>query len=200
MARISRGHSFHQLSAAAVDFSVCSSSVRVYCCGGHDCTAVRPAVIITPSHIFNQALSSKSFLLHLQLKYFKGSFQDPTQFFSIPLMNAVARELSQSYARSAAAATRTPAAAANTVIQWQPRMAKFPHPSLQTTSLLGQVLSSFVFASLMFGFVTQVGRKIWARVTTTCRSDLWHRPPVEFAAACGVGMWAKEIRRFTVVL
>src|SRR5689334_3629050 len=85
-------------------------------------------------------------------------FQDPTQFFSMPLINAVARELSQSYVRSSSAAARTPAAAANTVIQWQPRMAKFPHPSLQTTSLLGQVLSSFIFASLMFGFVTQVGR------------------------------------------
>jgi hypothetical protein len=41
--------------------------------------------------------------------------------------------------------------------EWSPRMVRFPHPSLQTVNLLGQVLSSFIFASLMFGCVSQVG-------------------------------------------
>jgi hypothetical protein len=93
----------------------------------------------------------------LQVKYFKGSFQDPTQFFAVPLVNAAARELTRhAIASNPGSVAGLAAAAAGEGLNWSPRLAKFPHPSLQSSSLLGQVLSSFIFASLMFGFVTQV--------------------------------------------
>jgi hypothetical protein len=96
--------------------------------------------------------------LRLQVKYFKGSFQDPTQFFAVPMVNAAARELARHAIASnpGAVASGLGLGSGGEVLQWAPRLAKFPHPSLQSTSLLGQVLSSFIFASLMFGFVTQV--------------------------------------------
>ncbi|KAF6264706.1 hypothetical protein COO60DRAFT_16234 [Scenedesmus sp. NREL 46B-D3] len=92
------------------------------------------------------------------VKYFKGSFQDPTQFFAVPMVNAAAREL----ARHAIASQPGSAAGAGGAgeLDWSPRLVKFPHPSLQSSSLLGQVLSSFIFASLMFGFVTQMSNLV----------------------------------------
>jgi hypothetical protein len=105
-------------------------------------------------------------------------FQDPLNFFQLPFINAVARELSRSYVATAAAAGADDAPLAPDGFVWAPRMAVFPHPSLQSTSLLAQVLSSFVFAALMFGFVTQVGG--W------CRGEAWRAPaaPRCNAAAC----------------
>lgn len=117
-----------------------------------------------------------------QVKYFKGAFQDPVNFFQMPLINAVSRELSRTYVKAAAANTAAAAAggglvedsrsssipplalaaslvngsSSSTAFDWAPRMVRFPHPSLQTVNLLGQVLSSFIFASLMFGCVSQV--------------------------------------------
>jgi hypothetical protein len=38
---------------------------------------------------------------------------------------------------------------------------RFPHPNLETSSFLGSVLAAFIFASLMFGFVSQVSG--WGR-------------------------------------
>lgn len=96
-------------------------------------------------------------VLGAQVKYFKGIFQDPTQFFSMPMTNAVARELSRRLVVTAPASLVLPDPEA-AFVEWAPRLVKFPHPSLQTTNLLGQVLSSFIFASLMFGSVTQVSR------------------------------------------
>jgi hypothetical protein len=78
----------------------------------------------------------------------------------------VARELSRSVVARAAAITATPGAAAAAAagasagLEWSPRLVRFPHPSLQSTNLLGQVLASFIFASLMFGFVTQVSEAV----------------------------------------
>ena len=87
----------------------------------------------------------------MQTKYFKGTFQDPTTFFQVPLMSAVAREVSRDYL-----AKTQP----GEPFIWQPALARFPHPNLDTQSLLGNVLAAFIFASLMFGFVTQVSRVI----------------------------------------
>ncbi len=36
-------------------------------------------------------------------------------------------------------------------------LVEFPHPTVATNSVLGQVLGPFVFAAVMFSFVTQVG-------------------------------------------
>lgn len=86
------------------------------------------------------------------VKYFKGDFQDPTTFFQIPLMNAVARE-----AAWGALLRKSPDATPS--FSWRPQLLSFPHPYLQSQSLLGGVLAAFIFAALMFGFVTQVGRR-----------------------------------------
>eukprot|EP00879_Flechtneria_rotunda_P013739 GHRR01014351.1.p1 GENE.GHRR01014351.1~~GHRR01014351.1.p1 ORF type:complete len:558 (+),score=120.29 GHRR01014351.1:287-1960(+) len=103
------------------------------------------------------------------VKYFKGSFQDPTLFFQVPMMNAVARELSRTFFAAAAAVDSSSNSAmlpaldddvTGGVLSWRPQLVKFPHPSLQTSNLLGQVLSSFIFASLMFGFVTQMSNLV----------------------------------------
>jgi len=64
-------------------------------------------------------------------------------------MNAVAREIARG-----ALLKKSPAAAA--AFKWEPRLLGYPHPYLQSKSLLGGVLAAFVFAALMFGFVTQV--------------------------------------------
>ncbi|GBF88378.1 ABC transporter A family member protein [Raphidocelis subcapitata] len=84
------------------------------------------------------------------VKYFKGSFQDPTSFFQMPLMNAIAREA----ARGAILRQKGPAAAAE--FSWAPRLVTYPHPYLLSTSMLGGVLAAFIFAALMFSFVTQM--------------------------------------------
>jgi hypothetical protein len=83
------------------------------------------------------------------VKYFKGEFQDPTTFFQVPLLNAVARE-----AARGALAKASPEGAAG--FRWAPRLFAFPHPYLQSKSLLGGVLAAFIFAALMFSFVAQV--------------------------------------------
>jgi hypothetical protein len=113
---------------------------------------------------------------HLQVKYFKGAFQDPTLFFAVPLVNAAARELARhAITTNPGGVAGLTAAAANSseVFEWAPRLAKFPHPSLQSSSLLGQVLSSFIFASLMFGFVTQVGVGVRAVGRGSVMCCLW---------------------------
>jgi len=104
----------------------------------------------------------------LQVKYFKGTFQDPVNFFQLPMINAVARELSRSYVARATSSSNSSNSSSSSsrsasglvssaaAFEWSPRMVRFPHPSLQTINLLGQVLSSFIFASLMFGCVSQV--------------------------------------------
>jgi hypothetical protein len=91
------------------------------------------------------------------VKYFKGTFQDPTMFFALPLQSAVAAAL----AREAVAAALESGSGPDALnpageLEWAPRLAPFPHPGLPSSDLLGQVLASFIFASLMFGFVAQV--------------------------------------------
>ena len=85
-------------------------------------------------------------------KYFKGTFQDPNQFFQLPLISAVSREAAHLLLeRSGGSAGGNATAPA-----WAPALAAFPHPGLDTVNLLAGVLAAFIFASLMFGFVAQV--------------------------------------------
>jgi hypothetical protein len=96
------------------------------------------------------------------VKYFKGKFQDPTTFFQLPLMSAVARELARAAVldlNGGANATTTAAPP----FKWAPRVAAFPHPNIQGASLLGGVLAAFLFAALMFGFVTQMANLVSER-------------------------------------
>ncbi|KIY94620.1 hypothetical protein MNEG_13341 [Monoraphidium neglectum] len=67
----------------------------------------------------------------------------------IPLMNAVAREAARG------ALLRVAPERAGSFV-WVPRLLSFPHPFLDSKSLLAGVLAAFIFAALMFGFVTQV--------------------------------------------
>ena len=95
------------------------------------------------------------------VKYFKGSFQDPTTFFQMPFMNAVAREAARAAVlrKAAAGAPLAPSPA----FKWAPRLVAFPHPFLQSTSVLGGVLAAFLFAALMFGFVSQMAALVGER-------------------------------------
>jgi hypothetical protein len=109
------------------------------------------------------------------VKYFKGQFQDPTTFFQVPLLNAVARE-------SARAALSRDAPEAAVGFRWAPRLLAFPHPFLQSKSLLGGVLAAFIFAALMFSFVAQVGAGAGARElsgsrTASARGRAGRQPP-----------------------
>ena len=42
-------------------------------------------------------------------------------------------------------------------LTWDVGLKTFAHPTIATTSVLGQVLGPFIFAACMFSFVTQVG-------------------------------------------
>jgi hypothetical protein len=64
-------------------------------------------------------------------------------------MNAVAREAARG------ALLRVAPERAGSFV-WVPRLLSFPHPFLDSKSLLAGVLAAFIFAALMFGFVTQV--------------------------------------------
>ncbi|KAF8060280.1 ABCA2 [Scenedesmus sp. PABB004] len=129
--------------------------------------AARPDGVLGAVHFTRLTNTSIAYVVasNSTLKYFKGTFQDPTTFFSVPLMSAVARELARHFAASAppgaaaAAALRLGGAGALQPpgeLEWAPALAPFPHPSLQTSSSLGQVLAVFIFASLMFGCVAQI--------------------------------------------
>jgi hypothetical protein len=106
------------------------------------------------------------------VKYFKGSFQDPVNFFAVPMINAVGRAIAQLYANSSTSERTNMLLSENhmlltgssdrgddAAVQWRPRLGKFPHPSLESggMQLQGQILAVFIFASLMFGCVSQVG-------------------------------------------
>jgi small-conductance mechanosensitive channel len=104
------------------------------------------------------------------VKYFKGSFQDPVTFFAVPMINAVGRAIAQFYANSSTdklltgnnmLLTGESDNAGEAAVLWRPRLGKFPHPSLESggMQLQGQILAVFIFASLMFGCVSQVGLK-----------------------------------------
>jgi hypothetical protein len=141
------------------------------------------------------------------VKYFKGSFQDPVNFFAVPMINAVGRAIAQLYANSSTdmsfsennmLLTRSSGRADDAAVQWRPRLGKFPHPSLESggMQLQGQILAVFIFASLMFGCVSQVratgvvvGKRACTRRAAAktdidglhiCQPDAWLR----LASAC----------------
>ncbi|KAG1680746.1 hypothetical protein FOA52_008079 [Chlamydomonas sp. UWO 241] len=86
------------------------------------------------------------------VKFWKGTFQNPNTFVQLPLQSAVQREI----ARYTMATTPALAGMADG-LAWDVGIAAFPHPTLATTSVLGQVLGPFVFAAVMFAFVSQMG-------------------------------------------
>lgn len=87
------------------------------------------------------------------VKYFKGEFQDPSFFFQLPMVSAAQREIVKHYI-SERNGTQTEA------LTWRPVLVPFPHPALETNSILAYVLGPFIFAACMFGFVTQMGSQV----------------------------------------
>jgi hypothetical protein len=83
----------------------------------------------------------------LQIPYFKGYVQSPNDFFQLPFMSAIAREVSRHYL---AAAGRGAEAAA---LQWAPFMAPFPHPQL-SPGTSGYILPPFIFIACMFATIS----------------------------------------------
>lgn len=84
----------------------------------------------------------------MQVKAFKGNNQSPVTFFALPVQAAVSRAASKLlYGLSG----KDPA-----TFDWKPQMALFPHPQLRSIGMVGYVLGPFIFASCMFGLVTQV--------------------------------------------
>jgi len=126
-----------------------------------------PAPGATPAANFSSSASSslpgassRPTMLNLQyviqsngtVKYFRGAFQDLNTFFEVPFASAVARESARAALLAAGAPPRVARA-----LRWSPRLAPFPHPALASADIIGGVLSAFLFAALMFGFVTQMG-------------------------------------------
>jgi len=57
-----------------------------------------------------------------QTKGFRGSYQSPVTFFTLPLANAVAREVSRLQLTAAGGDAEA--------LQWNPQLVQFPHPQV----------------------------------------------------------------------
>jgi hypothetical protein len=86
----------------------------------------------------------------MQIPTFKGYVQSPNDFFQMPFMSAIAREVSRYYL---AAAGKVEEAA---TLQWQPQMAAFPHPQL-SPGTAGYILPPFIFVACMFATISFLG-------------------------------------------
>lgn len=73
--------------------------------------------------------------------------QSPNDFFQMPFVSAITREISRHYLQ---AAGRTADAAA---LDWQPQLAPFPHPELSPGNA-GYVLPPFIFVACMFATIS----------------------------------------------
>ncbi|KAL3145133.1 hypothetical protein ABBQ38_001737 [Trebouxia sp. C0009 RCD-2024] len=76
-------------------------------------------------------------------KFFKGKYQDSLNLFNLPLQVATEREI----------ARRQYSLAGQALSDWTVRLKAFPHPSLSTSNIVGQVIGPFLFAASMFSFV-----------------------------------------------
>eukprot|EP00878_Enallax_costatus_P026229 GHUV01028120.1.p1 GENE.GHUV01028120.1~~GHUV01028120.1.p1 ORF type:complete len:192 (+),score=47.97 GHUV01028120.1:1765-2340(+) len=91
------------------------------------------------------------------VKSFKGNRQSPITFFALAIQAAVSRAASKLlYTLSG----RDPA-----TFDWEPQLALFPHPQLRSIGMVGYVLGPFIFASCMFGLVTQLGAIVGEKET-----------------------------------
>ncbi|KAF8059445.1 ABCA9 [Scenedesmus sp. PABB004] len=80
---------------------------------------------------------------------FKGYVQGPNDFFQLPFMSAVAREVARHYLASAGRADEAARLA------WAPRTAIFPHPQL-SAGTAGYVLPPFIFVACMFATISHL--------------------------------------------
>ena len=108
---------------------------------------------------WNSAIAAVEFVVHSHenigfsvqtnssVQWFKGQFQDPNLYAQLPVQVAVEREIVR-YVKGQSLDTDT--------LTWKVDVAEFPHPSSKSPSAIGTLLPTFLFASIMFGFVLQL--------------------------------------------
>ena len=83
-------------------------------------------------------------------KFFRGEFEDPNYFMTLPLQVAVERQIYEELS-----AQENP--------QWDIYFSEFAHPAISVSALVGAIASTFLFAAAMFGFVIQIGTVVYER-------------------------------------
>ncbi|GFR51512.1 hypothetical protein Agub_g13927, partial [Astrephomene gubernaculifera] len=114
-----------------------------------------PDSVLSAVHFERTGSALEGFILQTNttVKYFKGKYQHPNKFVQLPLQVAVHREI----ARYQLANSGLPnASGLASSLRLEVGLKEFPHPTIATVSVLGQVLGPFVFAACMFSFVTQI--------------------------------------------
>lgn len=108
------------------------------------------ALLLSMSYLTQTCMTAELIpLCLLQVPAFKGYVQSPNEFFQMPFMSAVAREISRFYLT---AAGQQEAAAA---LDWQPRLGVFPHPQL-SAGTAGYILPPFIFVACMFATISHL--------------------------------------------
>lgn len=80
----------------------------------------------------------------------RGTYEDPTFTFQIPLQFAAEREITRFLTGDSS-------------IEWSVAFKEFAHPSLQTFSTVGTIGPIFLLAATMFGFVIQMSNLVTER-------------------------------------
>ena len=89
----------------------------------------------------------------------QGSFQDPNMYIQIPLQAALEKAFAQHLDVKLDDSSQNGAG-----FDWRVRFKFFPHPSLTSASVAGQIAPVFILASLMFNFVMAL-TSVVSRVT-----------------------------------
>uniref|UniRef100_A0A383VPE1 ABC transporter domain-containing protein n=1 Tax=Tetradesmus obliquus TaxID=3088 RepID=A0A383VPE1_TETOB len=80
---------------------------------------------------------------------FKGYVQSPNEFFQMPFMSAITREISRYFLAAAGKQAEADA------LVWQPRLGPFPHPQL-SAGTAGYILPPFIFVACMFATISHL--------------------------------------------
>jgi len=94
----------------------------------------------------------------VQVASFKGYVQSPNNFFQLPFMSAIAREVSRYYLQTQGRLGDAK------LLEWQPRLAAFPHPEL-SPGAAGYLLPPFVFLACMFSTVSMISMLVSEKET-----------------------------------
>lgn len=89
------------------------------------------------------------------VKYFKGYFQDGNTFAQLPIQSAVQREITRYYLNQNPSTRNTAE-----MLDWDVSIVPFAHPTISTSSIVGQVLGPFIFAACLFSFVVQLSSMV----------------------------------------
>lgn len=75
--------------------------------------------------------------------------QSPNEFFQMPFMSAITREISRYFLVAAGKQAEADA------LVWQPRLGPFPHPQL-SAGTAGYILPPFIFVACMFATISHL--------------------------------------------